>query len=134
MPNIVETAINAGTFKTLVKAVQAAGLPETLSGKGPFTVFAPSDEAFAKLPAGTLESLIKDTAKLKSILTFHVVSGKHMAADVIKKTSIKTVQGGDLKISNKNGDVMINDSKIIATDIETDNGIIHVIDTVVLPN
>jgi uncharacterized surface protein with fasciclin (FAS1) repeats len=134
MPNIVETAINAGTFKTLVKAVQAAGLPETLSGKGPFTVFAPSDEAFAKLPEGTLESLIKDTAKLKSILTYHVVSGKHMAADVIKKTSIKTVQGGDLKISNRNGDVMINDAKIIATDIETDNGIIHVIDTVVIPN
>jgi len=134
MPNIVETAVNAGTFKTLVKAVQAAGLPETLSGKGPFTVFAPSDEAFAKLPEGTLESLIKDTAKLKSILTYHVVSGKHMAADVIKKTSIKTVQGGDLKISNRNGDVMINDAKIIATDIETDNGIIHVIDTVVIPN
>jgi uncharacterized surface protein with fasciclin (FAS1) repeats len=134
MPNIVETAVNAGTFKTLVKAVKAAGLPDTLSGKGPFTVFAPSDEAFAKLPEGTIESLITDTEKLKSILTYHVVSGRHMAADVVKKTSIKTVQGGDLKISNRNGDVMINDAKVIATDIETDNGIIHVIDTVVLPN
>jgi uncharacterized surface protein with fasciclin (FAS1) repeats len=134
MANIVETAVKAGTFKTLVKAVKVAGLPDTLSGKGPFTVFAPSDEAFAKLPEGTIESLITDTEKLKSILTYHVVSGRHMAEDVVKKTSIKTIQGGDLKISNKNGNVMINDAKVIATDIETDNGIIHVIDKVVLPS
>jgi uncharacterized surface protein with fasciclin (FAS1) repeats len=134
MSNIVETAVKAGTFKTLVKAVQAAGLPETLSGKGPFTVFAPSDDAFAKLPAGTLESLIKDTGKLKTILTYHVVSGKHMAADVTKMKSIKTLQGGDLRVSFNKGDVMINDAMVIATDIETDNGIIHVIDKVVLPS
>jgi uncharacterized surface protein with fasciclin (FAS1) repeats len=134
MSNIVETAVKAGTFKTLVKAVQAAGLPETLSGKGPLTVFAPSDDAFAKLPAGTLESLIKDTGKLKTILTYHVVSGKHMAADVTKMKSIKTLQGGDLRVSFNKGDVMINDAMVIATDIETDNGIIHVIDKVVLPS
>jgi uncharacterized surface protein with fasciclin (FAS1) repeats len=133
MSNIVETAVKAGIFKTLVKAVQAAGLPETLSGKGPFTIFAPSDDAFSKIPAGALESLIKDTEKLKSILTYHVVAGRHMAADVMKMKSIKSLQGGDLRVSFNKGDVMINDAKVIATDIETDNGIIHVIDKVVLP-
>ncbi len=133
MANIVETAVAAGTFKTLVAAVTEAGLVETLSGPGPFTVFAPSDDAFAKLPAGTVEALLKDKAKLTSILTYHVVAGKHLAADVVKLKSVKTVQGQDATIS-LDGGAAINDAKITATDIETSNGVIHVIDTVILPN
>lgn len=132
MANIVETAVAAGTFKTLVAAVTEAGLVETLSGPGPFTVFAPSDDAFAKLPAGTVEALLKDKAKLTSILTYHVVSGKHLAADVIKLKTVKTVQGQDASI-NVDGGASINDAKITATDIETSNGVIHVIDTVIMP-
>ena len=132
MGNIVETAIQAGSFKTLVTAVQAAGLAETLSGAGPFTVFAPTDEAFAKLPKGTVEGLLKDTAKLKGILTYHVVPGKVMAADVVKLHSAKTVQGQSLKIST-NGSVKIDDAKVTQTDIQCTNGVIHVIDSVVLP-
>lgn len=132
MANIVETAVAAGTFKTLVAAVTEAGLVETLSGPGPFTVFAPSDDAFAKLPAGTVEALLKDKAKLTSILTYHVVPGKHLAADVIKLKAVKTVQGQDASI-NVDGGASINDAKITATDIETSNGVIHVIDTVIMP-
>ncbi len=132
MPNIVETAVSAGTFKTLVAAVTEAGLVETLSGPGPFTVFAPSDEAFAKIPADALAQLLKDKAKLTSILTYHVVAGKHLAADVVKLSSVKTVQGQDAEIKTEGG-ASINDAKITATDIETSNGVIHVIDTVIMP-
>jgi len=132
MKNIVETAIDAGSFNTLVAAVKAAGLVETLSGKGPFTVFAPTDEAFAKLPEGTVESLLKDKAKLTSILTYHVVSGKVMSKDVMNLKKAKTVQGQDIKIDTKSG-VKVNNANVVKTDIETSNGVIHVIDTVILP-
>jgi len=132
MENIVETAIHAGSFKTLVTAVQAAGLVETLSGPGPFTVFAPTGAAFAKLPKGTVESLLKDKAKLTGILTYHVVPGKVMAADVVKLDSAKTVQGQNLIISS-NGDVKVNAARVIKTDIQCSNGVIHIIDSVVLP-
>jgi uncharacterized surface protein with fasciclin (FAS1) repeats len=133
MPNIVETAVAAGTFKTLVEAVRAAGLVETLSGQGPFTVFAPDDDAFTKLPAGTVDSLLKDIPKLKDILTYHVVTGKVMAADVAGITSTKTVQGKELSIDAKNG-VKVNESKVIKADIEASNGVIHVIDSVLIPS
>jgi len=132
MKNIVETAIAAGSFKTLVAAVQAAGLVETLSSKGPFTVFAPTDEAFAKLPKGTVESLLKDKAKLTSILTYHVVSGKVMSKDVMNLKKAKTVQGQDIMIDTKSG-VKVNNANVVKTDIETSNGVIHVINTVILP-
>jgi uncharacterized surface protein with fasciclin (FAS1) repeats len=131
--NIVETAVAAGSFKTLVAAVQAAGLVETLSGKGPFTVFAPTDEAFAKLPAGTVEALLKDKAKLAAILTYHVVSGDVRAAQAMKLNSAKTVNGQSLTIAVKDGNVMIDAAKVVKADIVTSNGVIHVIDTVVLP-
>jgi uncharacterized surface protein with fasciclin (FAS1) repeats len=131
--DIVDTAVAAGSFTTLVKAVQAAGLVETLKGPGPFTVFAPTDEAFAKLPAGTLDALMKDPAKLKAVLTYHVVPGKVMAADVVKIKSAKTVQGSSAKVTVMGGNVMIDRAKVIKTDIETDNGVIHVIDSVILP-
>jgi uncharacterized surface protein with fasciclin (FAS1) repeats len=131
--NIVETAVAAGSFKTLVAAVQAAGLVETLSGKGPFTVFAPTDEAFAKLPAGTVEALLKDKAKLAAILTYHVVSGDVRAAQAMKLSTAKTVNGQSLGIAVKDGSVMINNAKVVKADIVTTNGVIHVIDTVVLP-
>ena len=130
--DIVETAVAAGQFKTLVKAVQEAGLVDTLKGKGPFTVFAPTDEAFAKLPAGTLEALLMDKQKLASILTYHVVPGKVMAAQV-KPGQVKTVQGQSLTVSTMNGAVMVDSAKVIKTDIVASNGVIHVIDTVVLP-
>jgi len=133
MPNIVETAVEAGTFNTLVEAVKAAGLVETLSGQGPFTVFAPDDDAFRKLPAGTVDSLLKDIPKLKDILAYHVVAGKVMAADVAGMTSAKTVQGKELSIDAKNG-VKVNESKVIKTDIEASNGVIHVIDSVLIPS
>lgn len=132
--DIVDTAV-AGKFNTLVAAVKAAGLVETLKGSGPFTVFAPTDEAFAKLPAGTVESLLKpeNKAKLQSILTYHVVAGKVMAADVVKLNSAKTVQGQDITIKTMGGGVMVNNAHVVKTDIETSNGVIHVIDTVILP-
>jgi len=133
MKNIVETAIEAGSFKTLVKAVQEAGLVQTLSGPGPFTVFAPTDEAFAKLPAGTLDGLLKDKAKLTKILTYHVVAGKHPAAEVVKAKSYKTVEGQSLTITMKDGAVMVDNAKVLKTDVMATNGVIHVIDTVVLP-
>jgi uncharacterized surface protein with fasciclin (FAS1) repeats len=132
MSNIVDTAINAGSFKTLVSAIQAAGLVDTLKGEGPFTVFAPTDEAFAKLPAGTVEGLLSDIPKLKKVLTYHVVSGKVMAADVVKLTSAKTVEGSEVKIDASNG-VKVNDSTVVTPDVAADNGVIHIIDTVLLP-
>lgn len=130
---IVDIAVENGNFKTLTTALTEAGLVETLSGEGPFTVFAPTDEAFAKLPAGTVESLLKDKEKLTSILTYHVVPGKVMAADVVKLTSATTVQGQDVTVKVEGGKVMINDAQVVTTDIEASNGVIHVIDTVILP-
>jgi len=132
MKTIVQTAIDAGTFNNLVAAVKAAGLAETLSGDGPFTVFAPTDEAFAKLPIGTVEGLLADKEALTKILTYHVVSGKVMAKDVITMPSAKTLQGGEIKINAENG-VMINDAKVVTADIECSNGVIHVIDKVLMP-
>jgi uncharacterized surface protein with fasciclin (FAS1) repeats len=132
--DIVDTAVSAGSFKTLVAAVKAAGLVETLQGKGPFTVLAPTDEAFAKLPKGTIASLLKPENKkqLQAILTYHVIPGRAFASDVVKMSSAKTVQGSAIKISTAKG-VMINESKVTATDIDASNGVIHVIDTVLLP-
>jgi uncharacterized surface protein with fasciclin (FAS1) repeats len=132
MKNIVETAIEAGQFTTLVAAVKAAGLVETLSGKGPFTVFAPNDAAFAKLPKGTVEGLLKDKAKLTAVLTYHVISGKVMAKDVMKMKSAKTLQGGSLTIDTSDG-VKVDGAKVIQADIEVSNGVCHVIDTVLMP-
>jgi uncharacterized surface protein with fasciclin (FAS1) repeats len=131
--DIVDTAVAAGSFKTLVTAVKAAGLVETLKSAGPFTVFAPTDAAFAKLPAGTLDSLLKDPEKLKAVLTYHVVAGAVMAADVVKLTEAKTVEGADLKITVMGGKVMVNNAHVVKTDIKCSNGVIHVIDTVILP-
>jgi uncharacterized surface protein with fasciclin (FAS1) repeats len=132
MANIVEVAVDAGSFKTLVAAVTAASLGETLSGPGPFTVFAPTDDAFAKLPAGTVEGLLNDIPTLTRILTYHVISGKIMAAEAAKLTSATTVQGGEIKIDASNG-VKINDARVITADIEASNGVIHAIDTVLMP-
>ena len=133
--NIVQTAVDAGSFTTLVAAVQAAGLVETLSGKGPFTVFAPSDAAFAKLPAGTVDALLKDKAKLAAILTYHVVPGKVMAADVLKMKSgtPKTVNGETVSIAVRDGKVYVDGAQVVSTDIVTTNGVIHVIDAVIMP-
>ncbi len=132
MADIIDTAVNAGSFTTLVAAIKAAGLVETLKGAGPFTVFAPTDEAFAKLPAGTVEGLLEDVPKLKKILTYHVVSGKVMAADVMKLKSAKTVEGSDVKVDASSG-VKINDSTVVTPDVAADNGVIHIIDTVLMP-
>lgn len=132
MKNIIETAVENPQFSTLVTAIKAADLVETLSGSGPFTVFAPTNEAFEKIPAETLEAVLADKAKLTSILTYHVVSGKVMAADVASMTEATTVQGSMVKIDATNG-VMINDAKVTTTDIECSNGVIHVIDTVLMP-
>ena len=131
--DIVDTAVAAGQFNTLAKALTEAGLVETLKGQGPFTVFAPTDEAFAKLPAGTLEALLKDKAKLTAVLTYHVVAGKVTAADVAKLTEAKTVQGQSVRIDTMGG-VMVNDAHVVKTDIMASNGVIHVIDKVILPN
>jgi transforming growth factor-beta-induced protein len=132
--DIVETAV-AGNFNTLVAAVKAAGLVDTLKGPGPFTVFAPTDEAFAKLPPGTLESLLKpeNKAKLQSILTYHVVAGNVLAEDVVKLHSVKTVEGQNITIQTVNGGVMVDGAHVTKTDIVTSNGVIHVIDSVILP-
>ena len=132
MADIVDTAVSAGSFTTLVAAVKAAGLVDTLKGAGPFTVFAPTDEAFAKLPAGTVEGLLKDLPKLKQILTYHVVSGKVMAADVVNLKSAKTVEGSEVKIDASSG-VKINNATVVTPDVAADNGVIHIIDTVLLP-
>jgi uncharacterized surface protein with fasciclin (FAS1) repeats len=131
--DIVTTAVDAGIFKTLATALTEAGLIETLQGKGPFTVFAPTDDAFAKLPKGTVESLLKDKAALKKILLYHVVSGNVTSTDVVKLTDATTVEGSKVKISVKDGNVMINDAKVIKADVKASNGVIHVIDTVILP-
>jgi uncharacterized surface protein with fasciclin (FAS1) repeats len=131
--DIVDTAVSAGQFETLVTAVKAAGLVETLKGEGPFTVFAPSDSAFAKLPADQLEALLKDPDALAEILTYHVVPGKLRAADVLKLRSATTVQGQEVSIDASDG-VRIDGAKVVKTDIVTSNGVIHVIDTVILPD
>lgn len=130
--DIVDTAVSAGGFQTLVTAVKAAGLVETLKSDGPFTVFAPTDEAFAKVPKETLEALLADKEALTNVLTYHVVPGKVMAADVIKLASAETVQGQSIIINTSNG-VKVDGANVIATDIETSNGVIHVIDSVILP-
>ncbi|UCC49300.1 MAG: fasciclin domain-containing protein [Gemmatimonadota bacterium] len=133
--DIVETAVAAGSFKTLVAAVQAAGLVETLKGEGPFTVFAPTDQAFAKLPAGTVEELLEpeNRAKLQAILTYHVVPGRLLAEDVVGLRSAKTAQGQEVTISLKGGEAMVDNARIVQTDIVASNGVIHVIDSVILP-
>ena len=131
--DIVDTAVSAGQFNTLVKAVQAAGRVETLKGKGPFTVFAPTDEAFAKLPAGTVEALLQDKEKLAKVLTYHVVPGK-VTASQVKPGDVKTVQGQALKVRTDGGKVMVDNARVIKADVMASNGVIHVIDTVVLPN
>ena len=133
--DIVDTAVAAGQFKTLAAALQAAGLVDTLKGAGPFTVFAPTDAAFAKLPKGTVEDLLKpeNKAKLTAVLTYHVVPGKVMAADVVKVKEAKTVQGGSLKVSTAGGTVKVDNANVVKTDIAASNGVIHVIDSVVLP-
>ena len=131
--NIVETAVSAGTFTTLVAAVQAAGLDGTLASEGPYTVFAPTDEAFAKLPEGTVEHLLANPDKLREILLYHVVPGKVTASQVVHLDRATTAQGDDIAIKVADGSVMVNDASVIATDIETSNGVIHVIDTVILP-
>lgn len=133
--DIVDTAVSAGTFNTLAAALKAADLVDTLKGAGPYTVFAPTDEAFSKLPAGTVEDLLKpeNKSKLQAILTYHVVSGRVMAKDAVQLSSAKTVNGESFKINVENGNVMVDNAKVIKTDIEASNGIIHVIDTVILP-
>jgi uncharacterized surface protein with fasciclin (FAS1) repeats len=128
--DIVDTAVAAGNFKTLVAALKAADLVPTLKGKGPFTVFAPTDEAFAKIPKADLDALLKDKTKLKAVLTYHVVSGKVMSTD-LKAGNVKTVQG-DVMVSTTGG-AMVNDAKVVAADVAADNGVIHAIDTVLMP-
>jgi uncharacterized surface protein with fasciclin (FAS1) repeats len=133
--DIVDTAVAAGDFKTLAAALQAAGLVDTLKGAGPFTVFAPTDEAFAKLPAGTVEDLLKpeNKEKLVSILTYHVVAGDVMAKNVVKLSEAKTVNGKEVKIKVQGGNVMVDAANVTKTDIKCSNGVIHVIDSVLLP-
>jgi uncharacterized surface protein with fasciclin (FAS1) repeats len=130
--DIVDTAVSAGSFKTLATALEAAGLIDTLKGKGPFTVFAPTDEAFAKVPKDQLDALLKDKTKLQSVLTYHVVPGKVMAADV-KAGKVKTAQGSEVTVSTASGGVMVDGAKVVKTDIVADNGVIHVIDSVIMP-
>jgi uncharacterized surface protein with fasciclin (FAS1) repeats len=132
--NIVETAVAAGNFNTLAKALTEAGLVEELQKEGPFTVFAPTDEAFSKLPEGTLENLLKDKEALKKVLLYHVVSGKVMASDVANLQSAATLEGNDVKITINDGNVMINNAKVIKADVVASNGVIHVIDTVLIPD
>jgi uncharacterized surface protein with fasciclin (FAS1) repeats len=142
MPDIVDTAISAGSFRTLVQAVQAAGLVETLKGPGPFTVFAPTDEAFSRLPPGTVEGLLKDPARLRSVLTYHVLSGQVSAAQVLqmtaggKEASVPTVQGSALRLRSEGllqKKVRVNGATVVQADIGASNGVIHVLDAVVLP-
>ncbi|MBD2441124.1 fasciclin domain-containing protein [Nostoc sp. FACHB-110] len=132
MADIIDTAVEAGSFNTLVAAIKAANLVDTLKGAGPFTVFAPTDEAFAKLPEGTVDTLLKDIPKLTKILTYHVVSGKVLSGDVVKLKSATTVEGSDVKIDASNG-VKINDATVATADVAADNGVIHIIDTVLIP-
>ncbi len=132
--DIVDVAVAAGSFNTLAAALQAAGLVETLKGTGPFTVFAPTDEAFAKLPEGTVEALLKDKEKLTAILTYHVVAGRVTSGQVVKMDAAQTVNGKSVTIRVKDGKVMIDDATVIKADVEATNGVIHVIDRVILPN
>ena len=134
--DIVDTAVAAGSFKTLAKALQAADLVATLKEKGPFTVFAPTDEAFARLPEGTLDDLLKpeNKAKLRRILTYHVVPGRLMAADVLKVKSAKAVSGDTIDIKTSGGNVMVDEARVTKTDVNASNGVIHVIDSVILPD
>lgn len=131
--DIVETAVEAGNFTTLAKALEVAGLVETLQGEGPYTVFAPTDEAFAAIPADQLQAILADTDLLTSILTYHVVSGKVMAADVVNLDSATTLEGSDVTIAVSDGNVSVDDATVVATDIEASNGVIHVIDAVITP-
>lgn len=137
MPDIVDTAVSAGNFNTLVTAVKAAGLVDALKGPGPFTVFAPTDEAFAKLPAGTVDALLKDIPRLKNILMYHVAEGKMMAADLDKHEYLQALNGGELRIDNKrwhlHRSMKVNDASIITPDIVVDNGVCHAIDKVLIP-
>ena len=130
--DIVDTAKSAGSFNTLIAAVQAAGLVDTLKGPGPFTVFAPTDAAFAKIPKAKLDALLKDKAALTKVLTYHVVPGSVMAADV-KPGSVKTVEGSSFMVAMKGKNVMVDKAKVVKTDIAADNGVIHVIDSVIMP-
>ncbi|NMG10450.1 fasciclin domain-containing protein [Brasilonema sp. UFV-L1] len=132
MADIVDTAVNAGSFGTLVAAIKAANLVDTLKGSGPFTVFAPTDDAFAKLPEGTVDALLQDIPKLKKILTYHVVSGKVTSADVVQLNSAPTVEGTEVKIDASNG-VKVNDATVTTPDVTADNGVIHIIDKVLIP-
>lgn len=132
MANILDTAANSGSFNTLVEAVKVTGLTDTLKGAGPFTIFAPTDEAFDKLPTGTIEKLLSDIPQLTKILTYHIVEGKVMSEDVVKLDKTTTFEGSDLKI-HSNGGVMVGDAAIVQSDLEADNGVIHVIDTVLIP-
>lgn len=131
--DIVDTAKDAGSFSTLITALEAAGLVETLQGEGPFTVFAPTDEAFAAIPEDQLNALLADREQLTAVLTYHVVSGKVMAADVVELDSATTVQGSDVDITVSDGSVKVDDANVVTTDIEASNGVIHVIDAVILP-
>ena len=131
--DIVDTAMGAGDFNTLTKALKAADLVETLKGDGPFTVFAPTDEAFSKLPAGALDELLKDKKKLAAILTYHVVPGSVTSEQVVKLQDAKTVNGQSIKISAMHGNVMVDNAKVVKADIKASNGVIHVIDSVMMP-
>lgn len=132
MADIIDTAVNAGSFNTLVAAVEAAGLIDTLKGPGPFTIFAPTDDAFAKLPEGTIESLLNDIPQLTKILTYHVVTDKVMSADAVNLNSVSTVEGSALSIDASSG-IRVNGTMVVTPDVEADNGIIHVIDSVLIP-
>lgn len=132
MANILDTATKAGSFNKLLQAVQATGLANTLEGAGPFTIFAPTDEAFAKLPHGTVEKLLRDIPQLTKIVSYHIVEGKFMSKDVMQFDKTNTMEGSDLKL-HANGDLMVDDAMIIKSDVEVDNGVIHVIDTVLIP-
>jgi uncharacterized surface protein with fasciclin (FAS1) repeats len=131
--DIIETAVAAGSFKTLATALTEAGLIETLKGEGPFTVFAPTDEAFAKIPKADLDKLLSDKEALKKVLLYHVVSGRVMATDVVKLKSAQTVEGSSIKIAVKGKNVTINKAKVLTVDVAASNGVIHVIDTVIMP-
>ncbi|MEH1941219.1 MAG: fasciclin domain-containing protein [Nostoc sp.] len=132
MPDIIDTAINAGSFNTLVTAITTAGLDTALKGDGPFTVFAPTDEAFSKLPSGAVEELLQDVIKLRKVLEYHVVSGKINATDLVQLQKLTTTEGTDIKVNAENN-VKVNDAYIVTSDVEADNGVIHVIDNVLFP-
>lgn len=131
--DIVDTAVAAGNFQTLVSAVEAAGLVDTLKGEGPFTVFAPTDEAFAKIPQDQLESLLANKTQLTAVLTYHVVAGKVMSTDLTDDMAVATIQGENVTINLDEGSVMVNDAKVVQADIECSNGVVHAIDTVLMP-